>query len=91
MVIDEHKFHAEKLHTSKRKVPIRITPPLPQDQIKSDLELCRILIEGVLDPEKKIESFIFGLIDKFISKIDESDEFYENLQKFQLDMLLLYL
>ena len=43
---------------------MRITPPLPEILIEMDLELCKLLITEVLDPEKDIESIIVDQIDK---------------------------
>ena len=37
---------------------IRISPPLSAIQNQIDLEMCKILIEKVFDPEKDIATFI---------------------------------
>ena len=43
---------------------MRITPPLPEILIEIDLELCKLLITEIFDPEKEIESIIVDQIDK---------------------------
>ena len=50
---------------NRKKTPVRITPPLPENLIELDLELCKLLISEVFDPEKDIESITVDHIDKF--------------------------
>ena len=50
---------------NRKKTPVRITPPLPENLIELDLELCKLLISEVFDPEKDIQSIIADDIDRF--------------------------
>lgn len=52
------------LPNSKKKTLVRITPPLPENLIEMDLELCKLLITEVFDPEKDIDSIIVDELDR---------------------------
>lgn len=43
---------------------MRITPPLPENLIEMDLELCKLLITEVFDPEKDIDGMIVDELDR---------------------------
>jgi hypothetical protein len=45
-------------HPIRKRTAVRISPPLPAIQNQTDLEMCKILIEKVFDPEKDITTFI---------------------------------
>jgi len=40
---------------------------MPESQTEIDIELCKRLITQVLDPEKKIETFIIDAVDNLKS------------------------
>ena len=74
-------FHLNPVKSMTLRKPIRITPPLAEDRIEKDLELCKRLISEVSDPEKKID-FAFPKIAEKLSLLSEER---------QLDLLILYL
>ena len=49
--------------------------------------MCKRLINEVLDPEKKIESFVVEAVEEFAKSIDST----EGAEAVKLDLLLLYL
>ena len=48
----------------QKRVPIRLTPPLPAKMLETDYELCKKLITEVFDPEKQIKSSIIERLEK---------------------------
>jgi len=62
--IEDFSLQAVRSLPNRKKTPVRITPPLPQNLIELDLELCKLLITEVFDPEKDIDSIIVDQIDK---------------------------
>ena len=52
--IEDFSLQAIRSLQNRKKTPVRITPPLPQNMIEIDLELCKLLITEVFDPEKEI-------------------------------------
>jgi hypothetical protein len=48
-------FCITPIKSQVQRKPIRITPPLPDDCIENDLDLCKKLIFNVFDPQKKID------------------------------------
>ena len=57
-------------HPIRKRTAVRISPPLPAIQNQIDLEMCKILIEKVFDPEKdiqqeNIEPFFDSILKKF--------------------------
>lgn len=56
--IDEFQLQAVRSLPNRKKTPLRITPPLPANLLKMDLELCKLLITEVFDPEKDIQTII---------------------------------
>ena len=46
-----------------QRKPIRITPPLADDSVERDLELCKRLITEAFDPEKKIDFAMPKILD----------------------------
>ena len=63
LVVDNFNLSASKSLPTKKKTPVRITPPLPHNQLEHDLDLCKKLIKDVLDPEKEIESYIVEALE----------------------------
>ena len=55
-------FTLQPVKSQTQRKPIRITPPLPDDNIERDLELCQNLVADVLDPEKKIDFAVDALL-----------------------------
>jgi hypothetical protein len=47
-------YHLSPIKTQGMKKSIRITPPLSEDAIERDLEMCEKLVGEVLNPEKGI-------------------------------------
>ena len=47
-----------------QRKPIRITPPLPEDCVERDLELCQQLVQSVVDPEKGVPSSTYDRIQE---------------------------
>lgn len=74
-------FNLAPVRSTTKGKHIRITPPLADDCVERDLDLCRKLIEEVLDKEKKID-FAFDKLDELASKLKKVQ---------QLDLFLLYL
>ena len=74
-------FILNPVRSSTQRKPIRVTPPLAEDCIERDLELCRKLVEDVFDKEKNID-FTFD-------KLEETSSTLKKQQ--QLDLFLLYL
>lgn len=77
---------AAKSHPNKKRTPVRITPPLPQDLMKLDYNICAKLITEVFDAEKTIESFIVQKLEEVVLP----DEGKLTLRQ-KLDIMLLYL
>lgn len=53
ITVDDFTLSAAKSHPNKKRIPVRITPPLPR-VIQSDYDLCKQLITQIFDPEKGI-------------------------------------
>jgi len=68
---DEFTLSAAKSHPNKKKIPVRITPPLPDSCIEHDYETCKHLISEVFDPEKKIETFIVKALEEIEFQVGE--------------------
>lgn len=62
--LDNFYLTGMKSHPNRKRAPIRITPPLPEEQVTFDIVLCQLLIEKVLDPEKGIETFIVNALNQ---------------------------
>ena len=71
--IDDFTLTAAKSHPNKKKTPVRITPPLPQSLISSDIEICKKLITDVFDPEKEIETKFIAVLEEYIEKEKVND------------------
>ena len=82
LTIDGFNLNAIQSQPSKKRVPVRISPPLPELINAYDLQLARMLIKEVLDPEKGIESWVVEAVDS----LDDSGK-----PTLKLDLLLLYL
>jgi hypothetical protein len=76
-----HQLSALKSQSNKKRAPVRICPPLPEQQIEADFELCKLLITQVLDAEKEIETWVAAAVEALP---DASTEL-------KLDLLLLYM
>jgi len=64
ITIDDFTLSATKSFPQKKKAPVRITPPLPDNNIGCDYLLAKELVTNVLDPEKGIESFIVAKLEE---------------------------
>lgn len=63
LTVDNFRLDAVKSHPKKNKTPVRISIPLPENQVFYDYELCKKLITDVFDPEKKIDTYIVDEIE----------------------------
>ena len=86
LVCAGHQLSALKSQANKKRAPVRICPPLPEQQIEADYELSKILITQVLDPEKNIDTWIVALVERLT--VDDNKFLSVELR---LDLLLLYL
>jgi len=57
-----------------RKNPVRITPPLPENIVIYDYELCKKLITLVFDPEKGIDSYLIQAIEEMTIEAPSNDQ-----------------
>lgn len=63
--VNDHQMQGVKSYPNKKRVPVRICPPLPESMIQVDFDLCKMLIRDVLDPEKEVDSWIVDEIDDY--------------------------
>ena len=63
ITIDDYTLSAARSVPNKKRTPVRITPPLPQQQIEFDLEIAKRMISQVLDKEKNIETFVIDAVE----------------------------
>ena len=92
--VDDFTLNAAKSHPNKKRIPVRIAPPLPQRALQTDFDLCKELITQVFDPEKGIETKVVAAVEEAeIEHLDEAGN--STMQKLplqlKLDILLLYL
>ena len=85
LTIDNFTLSAIKSQPRKKRIPVRISPPLPAIHIEFDYELCKLLISEVLDPEKEIESWIVPIVQDLKVNGNEAPT------SLKLDLLLLYM
>ena len=64
-------FNLNPVKSMTQRKPIRVTPPLADDCVERDLELCKRLISEVFDPEKKID-FAYSKINEQQSKLSNN-------------------
>lgn len=86
LVCAGHQLSALKSTANKKRAPVRICPPLPEQQVETDYELAKLLIEKVLDPEKEVETWIVPFVESLTS---EENKFID--VELRLDLLLLYM
>mmetsp|Transcript_1584 Transcript_1584/g.2789 ORF Transcript_1584/g.2789 Transcript_1584/m.2789 type:complete len:230 (-) Transcript_1584:905-1594(-) len=97
--VDGIRLSAAPSHPNKKRVPVRICPPLPESAIDIDFELCSSLIKNVFDPEIKVESFVVDFVNNLDLSTLEKPKNEEdgaqpqptNVKQLKLDILLLYL
>lgn len=99
ITVDDFQLQAARSVPNKKRTPVRITPPLPEKQVDYDFELCKMLIQQVLDPEKGIETDVVEALEKIELSPGESATNLEGegqepvrlSMSQKLDFLLLYL
>ena len=69
--VDKFQLSAAKSHPNKKRVPVRICPPLPEVSVDYDLQLCKKLITEIFDPEKKIDTFVVDMVEKACHQLEE--------------------